>query len=62
MALITACVLLVAFAANVAYGSIAGNPVLGNVAEMLLLFAASVLFVISILAREARDKKTKNTN
>jgi hypothetical protein len=57
MALILAGLLLGAFVANVAYGSIDGRPPLGNVAELLLLVGASVAFVTAILKHEARDGK-----
>jgi hypothetical protein len=62
MALIISAILVVIFVANVAIGSIDGNPILGNVSEMLLLFAASISFVVAILKREAEEvKKTENT-
>jgi hypothetical protein len=62
MALIISAIFVVIFVANVAIGSIAGNPILGNVSEMLLLFAASISFVVAILKREAEEvKKTENT-
>jgi hypothetical protein len=57
LALILAALLLVIFIANVAYGSVAGAPVLGNVSEMVLLFAASISFVVAILKREAAAKR-----
>lgn len=44
------------FAANVAMGSIGEAPFLGDVGEMLLLFAASLAFVAAILKREAAKK------
>lgn len=55
MALIVAGILVAAFVANVALGSVSGEPPLSNVAELLLLLAASVAFVAAILRREARD-------
>ena len=45
--------------ANVALGAFAGNAFLGDVGEMLVLFAASILFVVAILKKEA-DRKNKN--
>ncbi|MGB7244174.1 MAG: hypothetical protein WBC93_19075 [Sulfitobacter sp.] len=39
--------------ANVALGAFAGSAFLGDVGEMLVLFAASILFVIAILQKEA---------
>lgn len=56
MAFIIALILLVVFTANVAIGAVGDGPLLGNVAEMLLLFAASVSFVVGILKREAGEK------
>ena len=45
--------------ANVALGAFAGSAFLGDVGEMLVLFAASILFVVAILNKEA-DHKNKN--
>ncbi|WP_170337152.1 hypothetical protein [Ruegeria arenilitoris] len=47
------------FFANVALGAFGGGAFLGDVGEMLVLFAASILFVAAILKREA-DHKNKN--
>ena len=44
---------------NVAMGAFAGVSFLSDVAEMLVLFAASILFVVAILKKEA-DRKNKN--
>ena len=57
MALVASGILLLLFIANVAAGSLSGQPPLGNVGEMLLLLAASTLFVVAILRREA-DART----
>ncbi len=54
MAFIIASLLVVAFTVNVAIGAIGDGPVVGNVAEMLVLLSASVAFVVGILQREAR--------
>jgi hypothetical protein len=51
--LIAALVCFVAFFTNVALGAAGAGAVLGDVAEMLTLFASSVFFVIGILLREA---------
>jgi hypothetical protein len=59
MAFIAALALLVAFIVNVAIGAIGDGPLVGNVTEMIVLLAASVAFVIGILQREARDKKSQ---
>ena len=45
--------------ANVALGAFAGSAVLGDVGEMLVLFVASILFVVAILKKEA-DRKNKS--
>lgn len=47
----------VVFFANVALGAFANAAVLGDVGEMLFLSAASVLFVIAILQKEAERAK-----
>lgn len=52
-----AAVLLALFTMNVAYGAIDGAPILGNVAEMLLLLSASIVFVVGILRSEAASRK-----
>ncbi len=47
------------FFANVALGAFAGAAFLSDIGEMLVLFAASILFVVAILKKEA-DRKKKN--
>lgn len=42
---------------NVALGAFTGSVFLGDVGEMLVLFTASILFVIAILKEEADDKE-----
>ncbi len=59
MWLLGSIVLFAVFAANVALGASTGSPFLGDVGEMLVLFAASALFVVAILKKEA-DRKGKN--
>lgn len=44
---------------NVALGAFAGSAFLGDVGEMLVLFAASILFVVAIIKREADEKARK---
>lgn len=56
MALAIAALLFVIFASNVVTGAMTGSPMLGDVFEMLILFAASIAFVTAILQREARSK------
>ena len=48
-----AAVLFLTFVANVAAGAFAGASFLGDVAEMLLLFAAVLAFTVGALKREA---------
>lgn len=63
MALIIAALFIIVFVANVAMGSVSGNPILGNVPEMLLLFGASICFVIAVLKKETeRDEAKQNQN
>ncbi|WP_171228297.1 hypothetical protein [Ruegeria sp. HKCCA4008] len=45
--------------ANVALGAFASSAFLGDVGEMLVLFAASILFVVAILKKEA-DRDAQN--
>ncbi|WP_299982373.1 hypothetical protein [uncultured Ruegeria sp.] len=52
-------VVFAVFFANVALGAFGGGGLLGDVGEMLVLFAASILFVMAILKQEA-DHKNKN--
>lgn len=49
------------FAVDVVIGSLGGSAFLGDVGEMLTLFAASLAFVAAILRREAQAKKDKET-
>ncbi|MFZ5962858.1 hypothetical protein ACOXXX_07885 [Thalassococcus sp. BH17M4-6] len=59
MFLAASAIVFVVFFVNVALGAFAGAAFLGDVGEMLVLFAASILFVVAILKREA-DRKNKN--
>ncbi len=59
MYLIVAVVLFVVFVTNVALGAFAGTPFLGDVGEMLTLFAASIVFVVAILRREEAAKNSE---
>lgn len=56
MAFLVALGLLAVFVANVVMGAVAGAPFFGNVVEMIVLFGASIAFVIGILRAEARRK------
>ena len=59
MYLFASAIVFAVFALNVAIGSITGKILLGDVGEMLVLVAASTLFVVAILKKEA-DRKNKN--
>jgi hypothetical protein len=52
----------VAFTANVVTGALGDAPFVGNVAEMVVLLAAAIAFVVGVLQRETRDKKDENIN
>lgn len=54
--------LFLLFVGNVAMGSINGEPLLGDVSEMLLLMAVSGFFVAAILRsqRDANHLKAKD--
>ncbi len=56
MFLAASVVVFVVYFTNVALGAFAGNAFLGDVGEMLVLFAAVILFVVAILKKEA-DRK-----
>jgi hypothetical protein len=62
MALFVAAVFFAAYGANVVAGAYTHSPFLGDVGEMLLLWGASVAFVVAILKREAQAKTQRETN
>ena len=49
------------FLANVLLGAFGQAQFLGDVGEMLVLFAASMAFVVVILQRETAEKSKKQT-
>ena len=57
MPLIGAIILFVVFILNVALGSIYNASFIGDVGEMLVLSGVTILFVITILTKEAEAKK-----
>ncbi len=59
MFLAASIVVFVIYFANVALGAFSNAAFLGDVGEMLVLFAASILFVVAILKKEA-DRDTEN--
>lgn len=60
MPYLIAVLLVAAFTANVVVGALGDAPVVGNVAEMLILFAAAISFSVGILRSEARDTSRKS--
>lgn len=58
MLLTLALLLFAAFGANVVLGSMGVGGYLGDVSEMLVLLAASIVFVAVILQKEAAEKKS----
>jgi hypothetical protein len=56
MFLAASIVVFVIYFANVALGAFASAAFLGDVGEMLVLFTASILFVVAILQKEAARK------
>ena len=59
MSLAASAIVFVVYFANVAMGAFTGAAFLSDIGEMLVLFAASILFVVAILQKEA-DRKNKN--
>ena len=59
MWLLGSILLFAVFTANVALGAASGSAFLGDVGEMLVLFAASALFVVAIIKKEA-DRRNGN--
>ncbi|WP_170356992.1 hypothetical protein [Ruegeria arenilitoris] len=57
MFLAASAIVFVVYFANVALGAFAGSAFLGDVGEMLVLFAASILFVVAILKKEAEREE-----
>lgn len=56
MFLTLAALLLGIFTADVVVGSMGAGSILGDLGEMLVLFAASIAFVVAILQKEAARK------
>lgn len=60
MALMLAGVLFAVFVVNVVLGATGGTAFLGDIGEMLTLFAATLAFVAAVLKREAAARKNKD--
>lgn len=59
MFLIVSAIVFVLYFANVTLGAFTGSAVLGDVGEMIVLFIATILFVVAIVQKEAeRDAKS----
>ena len=61
-ALIGALACFLVFFANITVGAMGGSVFLGDVLEMLVLFAAVLLFVAGVLVREAQDARRSPRN
>ena len=48
------------YIANVILGATSASPFVGDVVEMLLLFASAIAFVIAVLQREAAEKNKRD--
>ncbi len=59
MFLAASIIVFVVYFANVVMGAYGSNAFLGDVGEMLVLFVATLLFVVAILQKEAA-RKNKN--
>ena len=53
MPYVIALVLVTVFTVNVVIGAVGDAPIVGNVAEMLILFSAAIAFSVGILRSEA---------
>lgn len=58
MFLAASLVIFVIYFANVALGAFARAAFLGDVGEMLVLFAAAICFVVAILKKEADRERS----
>ncbi len=61
MFLVISFIVFAVFFLNVALGAFADSAFLGDVGEMLVLFSASVLFVVAILKKEADRSKNDDS-
>jgi len=59
MFLLASVIVFIIYFANVALGALTGTIFFGDVGEMLVLFAATILFVVAILQKET-DRKNKD--
>ncbi len=62
MSLIASVIIFVLYFANVSLGAYTGKAVLGDVGEMLMLFVATIFFVLAIVKKEVeRDSKSEKS-
>jgi hypothetical protein len=61
MFLIASILVFALYFANVALGAFADAAIFGDVGEMLILFAATILFVVAILQSEAVRNETDDS-
>lgn len=61
MILIASAIVFAFYFANVSLGAFSGSAVLGDVGEMLLLFVATILFVVAILKEERERERAKDS-
>lgn len=59
MALWIAAAFFAAYLANVVAGALTGAPFLSDVGEMIMLWLASISFVVAILQKERAEKDRK---
>ena len=57
MSLAISLLLFLIYAVNVVMGAYTAAPFMGDVGEMMVLFAASAVFVVAILKKEADHKE-----
>lgn len=60
MFLALSCVIFVIYVTNVFLGATSGSAFMGDVAEMVTLFIAAILFTVAILKRESAAKSQQD--
>lgn len=60
MFLLIAAALFGVYVANVVLGALMNAAFIGDIGEMLFLFAASIAFTIGILKRETAEQRSKS--
>jgi len=62
LTLIASAIVFALYFANVAIGAFTGSAVLGDVGEMLVLFVATIIFVVAILKKESERNAQSSEN